>query len=310
MHVDFQGFSVEKIIKFLDKNKIAKCWLFSWEEMNPAVPRLYQHLSIENILESYHKYPDRIVPFYAPDPLNIKQEMAFENFRAHGIQGCGELKVANRWSDAVIEEYLRSISKHHLPLVFHMEKPRKIYQSTNTNPFKRLFKHMFNNAFNGVSGYYISKVASKIPWLADHIDNNAIHFPGYLYDFHELENRIRQFPEIKFIAHGPHFWNNISSDINFKYTYQKGKFSDYGIIDHLLETYDNLYCDISGTSGFSALNRDTDRTKQFLDKHARKILFGTDNTNYNLLRFLQSLNIDHKNMEMILYKNAESIVES
>ncbi len=310
MHVDFQGFSVEKIIRYLDNNKIDKCWLFTWEELNPVVPKLYQHLSIENILESYRKYPDRIVPFYAPDPSDKKQGIAFENFGKHGIKGCGELKVTNRWNEAVIEDYLQNLSHRHLPLVFHMEKPRKIYQPNSANPFMRLFKHLLNDAFNGVTGYYISTLASKISRLADHIDNNAIHFPGYLYDFHELENRIRQFPEIKFIAHGPHFWNNISSDINFKYTYQKGKFSDFGIIDHLLESYDNLYCDISGTSGFSALNRDTDRTKQFLDKHAGKVLFGTDNTRYDLLGYILSLNIDHKKLEMILFKNAESILES
>ena len=91
---------------------------------------------------------------------------------------------------------------------------------------------------------------------------------GNLFD--NLEKRIIQYPNLTFIGHGPHFWNSISSDFSSIKIHQKGKFKSFGIIDALLENYDNFYCDISGKSGFNALNRDIDQTKIFLQKHFKK----------------------------------------
>jgi predicted TIM-barrel fold metal-dependent hydrolase len=40
--------------------------------------------------------------------------------------------------------------------------------------------------------------------------------------------------------------------------------------------YDNLWADLSAGSGYNALNRDPGFTPGFLDRHWRKLLFGTD----------------------------------
>lgn len=310
MHINFSGYNAERLIQYLDFYKIDQCWLLTWEEQNPPIPSLYQHLSVEEIFEAYNKFPDRIVPFYAPDPSSPQSWNKFDQYIKLGLKGCGELKATFRWDEKEIENYLKRLSGYKLPLVFHMEKPRQIYLADKKNPFKRLFRHLLNNAFNGVTGYYITKLARNSAWLENHIAKNTHYFPGYLYDFENLEKRLSQFPEITFIGHGPHFWNNISRDLSIKYTYQKGKINDFGIVDNLLEKYDNFYCDVSGTSGFTALTRDPKQSKIFLEKHAGKILFGTDNTRYDFVQFLTSLKIDPLKLERIFYKNAETIIST
>lgn len=64
-------------------------------------------------------------------------------------------------------------------------------------------------------------------------------------------------------------------------------------MERLLEKYDNLYADISAGSGWNALTRDPDFTPGFVERHWRKLLFGTDVTRYGVdypqVRWLQEL---------------------
>ena len=175
--------------------------------------------------------------------------------------------------------------------------------------YEWLLERLMNDKYNGVSRHYISRFANYTGILKRKIKKNQIPFPGILFDFSGLEVRVKQFPGIRFVGHGPDFWNNISSYQDPKYIHQKGSIAKFGIIDRLLEEYDNLYCDISGTSGFNALNRDHSQSKIFLQKHAQKVLYGTDNTTYPLLELLQSMTLGEEQMEMILYKNARKVLE-
>ena len=74
------------------------------------------------------------------------------------------------------------------------------------------------------------------------------------------------------------------------------------------EEYDNLYCDISGTSGYNALYRDQKQAAIFLQKHCHKILYGTDNTHFPLLELLHSMKLGKEQMEMILHRNATKVL--
>ena len=119
---------------------------------------------------------------------------------------------------------------------------------------------------------------------------------------------IKKHPNIKFIGHGPFFWNNIAKYQSEKYIHQKGKIKEWGIIDNLLAENDNFYCDISGTSGFNALTRDKRNGKLFIEKHHSKLIFGTDNTNYDFDEMLKSYSLSKDKLENIYYKNAEKVI--
>jgi len=90
-----------------------------------------------------------------------------------------------------------------------------------------------------------------------------------------LETCLRQFPRVKFVGHGPAFWSAISLD-DPRQGYPKGPIKPGGAVDRLLGTYDNLYADLSAGSGHNAMTRDPDFTLGFIEKHWRKLLWGSD----------------------------------
>ncbi len=309
MHVGLGGFDAEGIIRYMDKEGIDQSWLLTWEELSPPVRQLHMDLLPEPLLEVTRNHPDRFVPFYAPDPAHRKLEQRFEHYRKLGIKGCGELKVSRKWEDPALEDYLSLVEKFRMPLVFHMEHPFLYYVPEGEGFFEWVLERLMNDKFNGVSRYYLGKLAETTGFLKKKITGNRVHFPGILYDFDALERRIRQFPGIRFIGHGPEFWNNIGTDRHLKYIHQRGTIAQFGIIDRLLEEYDNFFCDISGHSGFNALKRDTDKAKQFLLKHASRILYGTDNTGLPLMQLLRSMKLGKETMDLLLWRNAQRVLE-
>lgn len=272
-HLNLRGFTIDKIVKYLDENRIERCWLLTWEENNPPISSLFKHLPVEDIIEAYDKYPDRIVPFYAPDPdsQNIKETMT--KYIEKGIKGCGELKVTYKWEDKLINDYVKVISELKIPLLFHMEAPRQHYVKLKNNKFEQLLDQLLNGAMNGLTKYYLTNMSKFVPSFSKRIAKGQKYFPGYLYDFAYLEKILKKYPTNKFIGHGPYFWNNIAKKQFEKFTHQRGKIKEWGIIDSLLEENDNFFCDFSGKSGFNALTRDKQKGKYFLEKHHYSIIF-------------------------------------
>ena len=308
MHLGLAGSDAASILSNMDKQGIDQSWLLTWQELRPPVPRLHMDLPPEPILEACERFPDRFVPFFAPDPESENLKDLFRDFISRGIRGCGELKVCRTWDDPLIADYLAMVQEQDMALVFHMERPFLYYQQEKETFFAWVFERLMNDKFNGISRYYLSILAERTGIFKKKIRRRRVSFPGILHDFSGLEQRLGEFPGIRFIAHGPDFWNHIGLQQHPRYIHQKGRIREFGLIDELLESYDNLYCDISGTSGFNALNRDRDQSRIFLQKHAGKILFGTDNTNFPLLQLLQSMKLGKEQMELILYKNARHVL--
>lgn len=308
LHININGITTDNIIDYMDKNNITTGWLLTWEEETPSRAKHYNHLPIEPILELYNKFPDRIVPFYAPPPTYDGKALndVFTKYKEKGIKGCGELKVNHLWEDEGINLYIKILQKYELPLVFHMEAPRfyippqDIIASRAESIYLKAVKNFLN--------FMPSKILQKYRVFFSR-NFSKTFFNGYLYDFMGLEKMLVKYPEQTFIAHGPHFWNNISTNVSTKNRYSSGKIKKIGIIDRLLEEYDNLFCDISGGSGFNALSRDTDSSVRFLDKHHKKILFGTDNyIQAQHENILNSLNLSPEKKNNIFYRNAEKIL--
>jgi predicted TIM-barrel fold metal-dependent hydrolase len=74
-----------------------------------------------------------------------------------------------------------------------------------------------------------------------------------------LQNVLKLYPNGILIAHGD-WWRSISD----------------GTCDRLLQTYPNLYADISCTVGRSPIGRDKKLAREFFIRNADKLLFGTD----------------------------------
>ena len=308
MHVNFNDMNADDIIQYLDKNNISASWILTWEERTPQKARTYTPLLIDAVLEAHYKYPDRLIPFYAPPPTtdSITLNNVFKKYISLGIKGCGELKASHLWREDIIDLYLKTLQNYDLPLIFHMEGPRFFLPAKKEigNPIELFYYKIIKNIFNQLPIRLLNKYTDK---LSRNLEKSF--FKGYLYDFLALEKMLNKYPEQIFIAHGPHFWNNISKNVSPKNNYNTGKIKNFGIIDSLLEEYDNLYCDISGRSGFNGLTRDPEASKMFIDKHFKKILFGTDNyINFNHEQMINSFRLPKEKTQRIFYKNALNII--
>jgi predicted TIM-barrel fold metal-dependent hydrolase len=108
-----------------------------------------------------------------------------------------------------------------------------------------------------------------------HLDNERnIDRPG----LPGLENALKTHPSCNFVGHGPGWWASISGDAAERDlgAYPGGKVAPGGAIDQLMDSYDNIYGELSAGSGANALTRDLDFAREFLARRQDRVLFGTD----------------------------------
>jgi hypothetical protein len=91
-----------------------------------------------------------------------------------------------------------------------------------------------------------------------------------------LEDIVKEHTDVDFILHGPGWWSCMSSVVPSDEAYPKGPITEPGRTPYLLESYENIYGDISAGSGYNALSRDLEFAKGFVKKLSRKLIYGTD----------------------------------
>ncbi|MDA3821888.1 MAG: hypothetical protein PF450_04645 [Bacteroidales bacterium] len=309
LHIGLNGWTEDVLLKYLDDNEIDQAWILTWDEEKPATPLYYVPLDIDVVKTAFKNHPDRIVPFYAPDPGRRDWEQKLSKALDQGFAGCGELKVSYRWDDPAMESLLAYLDTKKLPLIFHMERPRDIFIPKKDAGADWLFKRLINERFNGKSAHLIQELKKNIGFLNGYLNNRQVKFPGYLQDITALENAVKTYSNVRFIAHGPHVWNNFSQIRKEYLFHQDGKFTGKGKLWEMLEEHNNFFCDLSGFSGYNALNRNLVVTKKFLEELNLKLLFGTDNMNMGLLDLLKRLDLHEDQLTPILFENARRILD-
>ncbi|RMH71962.1 MAG: hypothetical protein D6675_05450 [Gemmatimonadetes bacterium] len=309
LHLGLNGITAETLIEYLDTYHLDKCWLLTWEEVGNHIKWNYHPFPVEPVLEAYQKYPDRIVPFYAPDPNRPDAVERFQEYYHKGIRGCGELKANVRWDSPQLQPLLECIHQLKLPLIFHMEEGHQGFSFQAEHRFDQVLAKCFRtHKLGGIPAKTARWLCNGIPVLRKKYKELQYHFSGYLMDFETLERALQQYPDIKFIGHGPFFWKNISKDVPKDVQYPTGHIDQEGIICYLLTTYDNLYADLSGGSGYYALTRDPTFARTFLIRYATKLLYGTDNYQLGLKSFLDSLDLPANVYDRIYHQNAKQLI--
>jgi len=87
---------------------------------------------------------------------------------------------------------------------------------------------------------------------------------------------LKAYPKVNFIGHAQTWWGNISADLNPQDLYPKGPVKPGGLTDRLLGDYPNIYGDFSAESGLNALTRDPEFARGFVERHSRKLVWGSD----------------------------------
>jgi len=306
LHVGLNGLTLEKLIRYLDAERIDQCWLLTWEEVDPG-PWDYRHLPVEEVLAAHLKYPDRIIPFYAPDPHRTDAAAVLSQWHANGVRGCGELKTTLGWDSTEVRTVLATAEQLGMPVVFHMEESGLRDMPFSDSTFDRL---LFQGLRTARGRYKVPRAVLQV--VANHYKplrerKRSYMFPGYLLDFASLEQVLREYPALNMVAHGPMFWRHIEADPG-PAAYPTGPIECEGIIWRLLREYSNLYADISARSGFNALSRDRATARRFVGEFSQKVLYGTDNVFVGQRAFLESLDLAASQLRAILGDNAARLI--
>jgi len=147
----------------------------------------------------------------------------------------------------------------------------------------------------------------------------VMHFDGHRcideIGLPRFERMIENYSKTFFVAHGPHWWSEISGDIRPEdiSSYPKRPVSPGGRVEYLLRKYGNLYADLSADSGLNALTRSPEFAKGFLERNSDKLLFGTDLLHeaqeIKIVKFLEDIPLSRKAYEDILHRNAERLLK-
>jgi predicted TIM-barrel fold metal-dependent hydrolase len=101
---------------------------------------------------------------------------------------------------------------------------------------------------------------------------------SYNYGFDRFHHMLAKYPKVNFVGHAQTWWANIdkANVDNPKALYPKGKVTPGGLTDRYLSDYPNMYGDLSAGSGYGAFHRDPEHGRAFLQRHADKLMFGSD----------------------------------
>ncbi len=105
-----------------------------------------------------------------------------------------------------------------------------------------------------------------------------IHFEYETYNtgLERFSAVLKAYPKVNFIGHAQTWWGNISADLDPLDLYPRGPVKPGGLTDRLLADYPNIYGDLSAESGLNALTRDPEFSRGFVERHGRKLIWGSD----------------------------------
>ena len=120
-HVNWQGIDAQKLLAHLDSLSVDKAWLHSWEAIDGGLEWNYIHISISDLIKTCEAYPERFIPFAAPDPRRPEVVSRLEKLVKKGVKGYGELKVHTTYDSPDCVRIFRRCGELGLPVLFHLQ---------------------------------------------------------------------------------------------------------------------------------------------------------------------------------------------
>lgn len=275
-HPNWHGHDADRLLANMEEHGIDQMWLFSWEvpatDYSPSyhavLPPGGVGIPLQDVLNVGRAAPDRFVLGYMPD---VKRPDAIDRIKA-AVEIHG-IRVASELKQRVLFDDPDALDIYH---------------------------------FCG---------DQKLP-ITIHLDypiptGNRYPRPNWWYggSLDSFERAVAACPETIFIGHAPGFWGHISGDDRcMAESYPKGPVKPGGRVLHLLDTYPNLYADLSAGSGLTAISRDPEFGKQFLIRYQDRLLFARDYVDGRLMEFLKSLNLEQEVFDKIACRNAQRLL--
>lgn len=284
-HADWHGHDITKTLANMDLYGISKAWILSWEAPLSDIDPQFTHafngtvfdpsnaavpIPFERCLAYKRVAPDRFVLGYAPNPARPD---AVDSLKAalaiYDIQVCGEIKFRIMYDNPDCIDLFRFCGEARLPVTMHFD-----YAGAQRNATNYPRRHW---------------------WYGGGIDN--------------LENALKLCPDTNFLGHAPGFWCHISNDdAGLTHAYPTGPVIPGGRIEKMLETYPNLYCDISAGSGCRALSRDPEYTVRLITRFPDRFVYARDYFDNVHQELIDSLSLPEDIRDLVYWKNAERLV--
>ena len=278
-HLSYHRYDVHDAVRNMDALGIERAWLFTWEapydEYGVGDHRFMSPhkvgIGFDETVRAMDLYPDRFVPGWAIDPRRPQAKDRLRHaVEIFGVRVYGELKLRMMYDDLDLIEMYRLCGELGLPVHFHLE-----IEMPNPGGV---------TVGGGVRPYW---------------------FGG---EFDVIERFLAKCPGTNFLGHAPGFWREISGDASRNEMYPKGPVVPGGRLPGLLERFPNLYCDISAPSGMTALSRDPEHAKAFIERFQDRVVFGRDYWDDAHLQFLASLGLPRDVLAKVLSGNALRLV--
>lgn len=280
-HVYYHGLSPAGVVGEMDRFGITRAWILTWylppaEDVpathvyfNPANFRpdgTHAGSTLNDVIRACDQYPSRFVAGYCPCPHEGSAAALFEAaYQGHGVRVCGEWSYRMLLDDPRSLELFRKAGELGCPVVLHLD----------------------------------------VPFLPDGKGGQTYQTYWYGGGIGPLERALQACPHTVFIGHAPGFWRYLSGDEQHEpAVYPRGPVKPGGQLLRLLDTYPNLWADLSAGSGLGALQRDLDHARQFLLRYADRLLFGRDDHGQKLQLFLDALDLPDPVRTKICAENA------
>jgi predicted TIM-barrel fold metal-dependent hydrolase len=277
-HPDYHGYTTEKIIRDMDEQGIDQTWLLTWDipqseydarrNQQTLPPGAASGIPLDSVLGTGLAAPDRFVLGYAPHP---KRPDAIE--RIDSAVDLYDIRLAGEYKSRVVFDDPDSLRL--LRRFGELGLPATIHLEYGTDGW------------------------STFPW-------RDWWYGGTIG---ALDRALTACPETTLVAHGPGWWSHISADDLYdKQMYPDALVKPGGANPALLEKHPNLYADLSATSGYNALTRDTAFGRRYLIDHADKLLFGRDIYDTKLMDHLKTLDLPADVSDKIMFGNSQRLV--
>lgn len=284
-HVYYHNLSPEHLLAEKDDCGIDLTWLLTWylppaehvasshAVFNPRNARpdgTHAGAPFDDVLEMCRRFPERFLPGYCPCPSEGDAAARFEAaHRFYGVRVCGEWSYRMLLDDPRALRLFRCAGDLGCPVVLHMD----------------------------------------VPFLPGADGGPVYEENWYGGDIYNLERALQACPQTVFVGHAPGFWRFISGDAaEDPAKYPAGPLVPGGEVLRLLDTYPNLWADLSAGSGLGALRRDEEHARRFLRRYADRLLFGRDAPGNDLQVFLRGLGLETEVLEKVFGANARRLV--
>jgi uncharacterized protein len=282
-----------------------------------ALPRLCVAANGEPILDLHQHTPYN----------NRPRELVLAHQEQHGVKTT-VLLPGEAWM-------LKIIGGNRECAAFEGEHPGLYVRFTSSDPAEsRTLDVLRGNLQRGAIGigemkYHVavdSPEMQRVYQLAEEMRVPVLlHFEHEMYNtgFERFEKVLKAYPRVNFIGHAQTWWGNISAELNPLDLYPKERVKPGGLTDRLLADYPNLFADLSAGSGLNAMTRDPDFYRGFVERHYRKLIWGSDCDCHDgkgggiksgrclaeqSLALLRKLSPDAATYRRILYENGTSVL--